>query len=227
MTSRQDKGMEVRKYCDKLLEINGYSDKSRNSFIDKYFKSNIDLAQKLQKKIRTSTENNLQSLVTNPLNALLLCVVFEDNDGNLPTTVTELYENIVECIWKRYCKRKRPEEKAISFEMAMQTLGKLAYRCLIERDRLYFSESMLKNKDEKLCTNIGFLYKDDISTKILKPDNTYWFLHKTFQEYFAAYHCCVCFEREMSNVKFVNSVKFMQVFKVHVFHVAAVILMSQ
>ena len=217
VTSRQEKGMEVRKYCDKLLEIDGFSDESRNSFIDKYFTSNIDLAKKLHEKIRTRTENNLQSLATNPLNALLLCVVFEDNDGDLPTTVTELYENIVECIWKRYCKRKRPEEKAISFEMAMQTLGKLAYECLIERDMLYFSESMLKDEDEKPCTNIGFLYKDDISTKILKPDNTYWFLHKTFQEYFAAYHC-VYIEKEinMSKLSYYTSkdgAKFIQVLK--------------
>ena len=217
VTSRQEKGMEVRKYCDKLLEIDGFSDESRNSFIDKYFTSNIDLAQKLQEKIRTSTENNLQSLATNPLNALLLCVVFEDNDGDLPTTVTELYENIIECIWTRYCKRKRPDEKAISFEIAMQTLGKLAYECLIERDTLYFSESMLKDEDKKPCTNIGFLYKDDISTRISKPQITYWFLHKTFQEYFAAYYC-VYSEKEidMSKLSYYthkDGAKFIQVLK--------------
>ena len=217
VTSRQEKGMEVRKYCDKLLEIDGYSDKSRNSFIDKYFTSNIDLAQKLQEKIRTSTENNLQSLTTNPLNALLLCVVFEDNDGDLPTTVTELYENIIACIWTRYCNWKRADEKAISFEMAMQTLGKLAYECLIERDTLYFSESMLKDEEKKPCTNIGFLYKDDISTRISKPQITYWFLHKTFQEYFAAYHC-VYIEKEidMSKLSYytrTDGAKFIQVLK--------------
>ena len=98
LTSRQEKGMEVRKYCDKLLEIKGYSDESINSYISKYFGSNIDLAKKLQKKVKRKTENNLRTLGTNPLNTLLLCVVFEDNDGNLPTTVTELYQNIVECI---------------------------------------------------------------------------------------------------------------------------------
>ena len=188
LTSRQEKGMEVRKYCDKLLEIEGYSYKSIKSYINKYFGSNIDLAKKLQEKVKPNTENNLQTLATNPLNTLLLCVVFEDNDGNLPTTVTELYQNIVECIWKRYCKKKRPEEKDISFEMAKKTLGRLAYESLIERETLYFRESNLGG-DETQCTNIGFLYTDDISTKILKPDNTYWFLHKTFQEYFAAYHC--------------------------------------
>ena len=218
VTSRQEKGMEVRKYCDKLLEIKGYSYTSINSYINKYFGSKINLAKKLHEKIQTSTENNLQTLATHPLNTLLLCVVFEDNGGNLPTTVTELYQNIVECIWKRYCKKKRPEEKDISFEIAMQTLGRLAYESLIEHDTLYFRESKLR-KEEIQCTNIGFLYKDDISTKILKPDNTYWFLHKTFQEYFAAYHC-VYTETELDlsklshytredGAKFIEVLKFM------------------
>ena len=216
LTSRQEKGMEVRKYCDKLLEIEGYSYKSIKSYINKYFGSNIDLAKKLRKKVRPKTENDLQTLVTNPLNTLLLCVVFEDNGGNLPTTVTELYQNIVECIWKRYCKKKRPDEKDISFEIAMQTLGRLAYESLIEHDTLYFRESELR-EDEIQCTNIDFLYKDDISTKILKPDNTYWFLHKTFQEYFAAYHCVyIETESDMSKLSHYTSdgvAKFIQVLK--------------
>ena len=216
LTSRQEKGMEVRKYCDKLLEISGYSDESINSYINKYFGSKINLAKRLHEKIQTSTENNLQTLATNPLNTLLLCVVFEDNGGNLPTTVTELYQNIVECIWTRYCKKKRPEEKDISFETAMQTLGRLAYESLIEHDTLYFRESKLK-EDEIPCTNIGFLYKDDISTTKSKQDNTYWFLHKTFQEYFAAYHC-VYTEPEFDMLKLSHytrksSAKFIEVLK--------------
>ena len=189
LTSRQEKGMEVRKYCDKLLEVNGYSDESINSYINRYFGSNIYLAKKLQEEIRTDTEKNLRTLATNSLNTLLLCVVFKNNGGNLPSTVTKLYQNIVECIWKRYCKKKGLDEKDNSFKMAMHAaLGRLAYESLIEHDTLYFRESKL-GEDEIQCTNIGFLYKDDISTKILKPDNTYWFLNKTFQEYFAAYHC--------------------------------------
>ena len=216
LTSRQEKGMEVRKCCDKLLEIKGYSYESIESYINKYFGSNIDLAKKLQEKVKPITENNLRTLATNPLNTLLLCVVFEDNGGNLPTTVTELYQNIVECIWKRYCKKKRPEEKDISFEIAKQTLGRLAYESLIERDTLYFRESNLE-EDETQCTNIGFLYNDDISTKILKPDNTYWFLHKTFQEYFAAYHCVYTkTELDMSKLSHCtrkSGAKFIQVLK--------------
>ena len=156
-------------------------------------------------------------MAANPLNTLLLCVVFEDNDGNLPTTVTELYNNIVECIWKRYCKKGGLDEKDNSFKMAMHAaLGRLAYESLIEHDTLYFRESKLK-EDEIQYTNIGLLYKDDISTKILKPDNTYWFLHKTFQEYFAAYHCVYTeTEIDMSKLSHYtkeNGAKFIQVLK--------------
>ena len=139
LTSRQEKGMEVRKYCDKMLEIEGYSYKSIKSYINKYFESDTDLAEKLQEKIETNAENNLRTLAMNPLNTLLLCVVFEDNGGNLPTTVTELYQTIVECIWKRYCNKEGLDEKDISFKMAMHAaLGRLAYESLIEHDTLYF-----------------------------------------------------------------------------------------
>ena len=217
LTSRQEKGMEVRKYCDKLLEIKGYSGDSRNNYINKYFGSNIDLAKKLQEKVKSITANNLQTLATNPLNTLLLCVVFEDNDGNLPTTVTELYQTIVECIWKRYCNKEGLDEKDISFKMAMHAaLGRLAYESLIEHDTLYFREDELK-ENETQCTNIGFLYKDDISTKILKPNNTYWFLHKTFQEYFAAYHCVYTETKhdmsKLSHYTWEDGAKFIQVLK--------------
>ena len=153
----------------------------------------------------------------NPLNTLLLCVVFEDNDGNLPTTVTELYNNIVECIWKRYCKKKGLDEKGNSFKMAMHAaLGRLAYESLIEHDTLYFREDELK-ENETQCTNIGFLYKDDISAKILNPNNTYWFLHKTFQEYFAAYHCVYTETKhdmsKLSHYTREDGAKFIQVLK--------------
>ena len=215
LTSRQEKGMEVRKYCNKLFEIKGYSCKSMKNYINRYFGSNIDLAEKLQEKVKPKIGNNLRKFAKNPLNLFLLCVVFEDNGGNLPTAVTELYQNIVECIWKRYCKKKRPEEKDISFEIAKQTLGRVAYESLIEHDTLYFRENKLRGEEIR-CTNIGFLYKDDISTKILKSDNTYWFLHKTFQEYFAAYHCVyTATEIDMSKLSYYTNgaLKFIQVLK--------------
>ena len=80
------------------MAINGYSEESRKSVIHKYFRSNIELAKKLKEKIRAETKNNLRTLATSPWNALMLCVVFEDNEGDLSTTGTALHKTIVDGI---------------------------------------------------------------------------------------------------------------------------------
>ena len=187
-TSRQDKGLKVRKYFDTLLEIKGYSESDTREYITRYFQGNDDLSQRLIENLRT--DNNLQTLATNPLHTVLLCVVFEDYGGQLPSTVTELYNNVVYCITKRYREKCDSEVEDKVLETSKETLGKLAYKGLLE-GALSFRESEL-NDDCTTCTNnhctkMGFVYKEGSKQKI-KPDHTYWFLHKTFQEYLAAFY---------------------------------------
>ena len=94
-TSRQEKGLKVRKHFDTLLEIQGYSENDITKYITKYFQDNDDpsLAGRLIENLKT--DDKLETLATNPLNTVLLCVVFEDYDGNLPSSVTELCDNII------------------------------------------------------------------------------------------------------------------------------------
>ena len=182
-TSRQEKGLKVRQYFDTLLEIKGYSENSIAEYKTKYFQDDESLAKHLIKKVKKDI--NLQTLAVNPLNTQLLCIIFEEYDGKFPSCVTELYDNIVFCITKRYCVKYGLEVEDELLITWKKTLGKLAYKGLLE-DVLFFRESDL-NDEEKNCTKIGFLYKED-STKTLKVDHFYWFLHKTFQEYLAAFY---------------------------------------
>ena len=155
-TSRQEKGLQVRKYFDTLLEIKGYSEDDICLYIHKYFAEKLDLAHELIYNLLNDIR--LKTLATNPLNTVLLCVVFEDYDGQLPSTVTELYDKIVLCITNRYCAKHnlRVEDKV--FKTYKKTLGKLAYEGLL-KDSLSFLGSDL-NVDEIHCTEMGFLYKE-------------------------------------------------------------------
>ena len=184
-TSRQEKGLKLRQHFDTVLEIQGYSQNNITEYITKYFQDNDDpsLAERLIQNLKSNI--NLRTLAANPLNTVLLCVVFEDYDGKLPSTVTELYDNIVYCITKRYCKKYGLEVEDKLLDTRKEILGKLANKSLHE-DALSFNESDLKD-EEIQCTEMGFLYKED-SKKKIKPDHSYWFLHKTFQEYLAAFY---------------------------------------
>ena len=85
----------------------------------------------------------------------------------------------------------------ISVDGELFALGKLAYESLLE-ERLYFFESSFE-AEYKNMTKLGFLLKEASESKLRRRD-TYWFLHKTFQEYFAAQYLKQCIETQTLTV---------------------------
>ena len=105
VTSRHEAGLKVREFCDTLLEIVGFTQVDAEDYMVKYFEKKEEMAKNLMKKIR---ENNLRDIITNPLNTALLCAVFEDN-GDLPSTRSELYGKIILYILRRYFVKQEQE----------------------------------------------------------------------------------------------------------------------
>ena len=89
LTSRNEVGRKLKRYCDTLWEIVGLEEDA-NRFIRTYFKSikREDLLGNLLQKIRYSDE--LRNLSKNPLNVTLFCVLCEDLESIFPTSRTEL-----------------------------------------------------------------------------------------------------------------------------------------
>ena len=195
-TTRQERGIEVRKSVvfDIHLEIKGYTKSDSIAYIKRHFET-IGQSSKGERLIEEMQQNTfLHALRNNPLNLLLLCVVYEDYEGELPTSRTELYQVIVQCLLRRYCaKRNQPAPRndialERKFEKEILALGELAWLCLLS-DRYGFRESELDEFESRypglVARELGLLYKEE-SLKRLKPQHEYCFLHKTFQEYVAA-----------------------------------------
>ena len=106
LTARHEAGMKVRRHCDTLLEIVGYTSEDADSYITKYFSSHEDpsLAEKLISELRR--DSGLRELTTNPLNTALLCLLCEDTEGIFPSNRTKMYTQLVSCAIRRYCARK-------------------------------------------------------------------------------------------------------------------------
>ena len=210
-TSRQERGIKLRQNVNfgVLLQIQGFTVKGAFKYIRKHFRLlGPEHLSKGERLIKAIQENSfLRSLPSNPLNLLLLCVIFEDYEGELPSRRTELYQIIVRCILRRFCAKNKLEapqdDEALEkkFEQSLVVLGQLAWTCLLE-DRLSFRERELAKFEEMykdLAARIsGFVFKE-ASLKKINPQHEYHFFHKTFQEHLAArYLAFLLLEKEIN-----------------------------
>ena len=190
VTARHEVGMKVRQYCDTLLEIEGFTILDARVFIAKYFKTESHLEQKLLNKI--DCDDNLRQLTKSPLNTALLCLLCEDFDGVFPQSGTQLYLEIVECVLRRYGKKKGlPDPKCQDlidiYKTQLKQLGRIAWKGLLHGN-LFFEKSEFENCADGLL-EYGFLSVERGRSK-RRPSLYYCFLHRTFQELFAAFYLC-------------------------------------
>ena len=199
-TARHEAGVKVRKYCDTLLEVEGFTKEDVKTFVRNYFRAEPELAEQLIKHLY-EYDYDLYEILTNPLNTALLCLVYEDLKGIFPESRTKLYVEIVECVLRRYrTKQQLPEngEDLVDlYESQLKHLGSIALKGLLE-DNLDFDEKELGKHKASDLPGFGFLSVQPGGSK-LRPTRRYSFLHKTFQEFFAAFYLsCQLIQKEIS-----------------------------
>ena len=211
-TTRQEKGIEVRKQFvfNLFLQIKGFTEEDSFEYIRRHFKiAGPEHSSKGEKLIEEIKKNALlKDLQRNPLSLLLLCVVYEDHEGELPSSRTDLYHIIVVCLLRRYCAKhnvkasKKDRDLETRFKRDIRCLGKLAWNCLLNDRHSFFEEELeeLESRNKKLVAReLGFVYKEE-SLKRLKPEHEYGFLHKSFQEYLAGSYIAHKLRRNKFNV---------------------------
>ena len=223
-TSRQEKGIEVRQNVDfdVLLQIKGFKEADAYDYIRKHFRHlGHDYEPKGERLIEAIQKNSdLHELLSNPLNLLLLCVVFECYEGNLPSCRSDFYHIIVVCLLRRYCAKHNLKvtgaaddsdvvsDKALMrhFEDSLLVLGELAWRCLKE-GRVSFREEELvefESTPESLAARkLGLVFKE-ASLRKINPQHEYFFFHKTFQEYLAAFYLAHMLLKQMVDFSELN-----------------------
>ena len=207
-TARHEAGVKVRQLCDTLFEVKGFTEAQAREFIAKYFEEKSELAEKLSAQI--SHDENLREMCANPLNTALLCLLCEEFGGTLPEKRTTLYLNMIECVLKRYRKKRElpdtKEDLTNLYKPQLKTLGFIALNGL-KQDKLDFEENELGKNASDLVA-LGFLSVHPGSSK-LRPSLHYAFLHKSFQECFAAFYiCCEIQDKRITPEELVSNDKY-------------------
>ena len=208
LTARHEAGIPIRKVCDTLLEIEGFTYQDIKEFIHKYFVAKEDLAERLLEKIHN--EKILRDMAATPLNNALLCLLCEDFQGISPESRTQLYLEIAHCVLIRYRKKKglpvENEDLIEIYKDQLKLLGLIALDGLYE-DNMYFGDKRLSSENADL-PEFGFLSAQPGSSK-RRPCLCYGFTHKSFQEFFAGYHlCCQLLSEQLSPFVLVSDTRY-------------------
>ncbi|XP_044178511.1 protein NLRC3-like isoform X2 [Acropora millepora] len=187
LTSRHEAGSNIMPHTDTLVEIMGFTTTDADCFIRRYFQQsdNQHLAAALIANLKSY---NLYELTRNPLNTLLLCVIFEDLNGVLPNSRTELYMEIVHFVLRRYenknCLSVNDKDLLLVYKEELMILGRMALDSL-RKGELYFEDHQ-RDFEQSLLPKLGFVSIQAGGGK-RAPCPRYAFFHKSFQEFFSAF----------------------------------------
>ena len=184
LTTRQEGSVKISKFCDTLLQIEGFVSDNSHNYIMHYFKDLEAQGQNLLKDIEQNIE--LGELIVNPLFTAMLCLFYEDLEGGLPLSKTQLYLEITECILKRFCLKQglshNNDDLTEVFKEELEQLGSIALKAL-KKDRMHIEDSEFPGTTGK-SPLFEFLSVQSNSSK--RRSHTYYrFSHKSFQEFFA------------------------------------------
>ena len=181
LTTRPVKEQVLSKASHAKFEINGFdSEQQVKEFASKFLSDQdvVGLVKYLQ-------EQNLWAMAEIPLFLLMLCLVWKELEGQLRSRA-DLFERFLLTILQHQDSKVSDEvrEDIGEYREDFSKLGKLAFYALLDR-RLYLrSCEWPKDVDLKKFINSGVFQtsKPQSSTREENVD----FLHKSFQEFFAA-----------------------------------------
>ena len=185
ITTRISKADELRGGEDLHAEITGFSEVDRIVFMRRFLSS-----EEVRKLMIHLYERKLNELAKVPLLLLFLCTLWKKGQSKqFQKTKTKLYTDIIEFVLNHSHSKQSPPHyvEVTSFKEILSEIGKVALQGLLNDDQL-FEYSQLSDSvrcDESVF--IGLLQITEYS-ETLRPVGLVSFIHKSIQEFLAAWY---------------------------------------
>ena len=185
ITSRISKADELRGGEDLHAEITGFSKVDGQKFMRRFLTH--DEVFLLKGEIYKRKLNELAEV---PLLLLFFCLLWKKAQSkHFPETKAKLYLDIIQFILNHSYRKQSPPQyvKVTSFKEILSEIGKVALQALLKDDHL-FEYSQLSDSvrcDESVF--IGLLQITEFS-ETLRPVGMVSFIHKSIQEFLAAWY---------------------------------------
>ncbi|XP_078598178.1 NLR family CARD domain-containing protein 4-like [Branchiostoma floridae x Branchiostoma japonicum] len=190
ITSRPSAGVQQHTRPDCHVHIMGFSHKHVEKYMQQYF--TVVGKQQLKETLIKHVNKNelLKTLIYTPMFLMFVCVLWEEDQEMVSTgTMTGLYNKLLTCLVRKYCKREGVDmpTEGLPTEVAesLLQLGKLALGALLRNETLLdLTELQKENLNCELLLNLGVVSLEDSFSK-LHPRKQLNFSHKSMQEFLA------------------------------------------
>ena len=190
LTTRQIKLDVLRNSSDAQFEINGFDCKDQvKEFALKFLKDENDFEEFYEYVF----EKDLEEVVQIPLLLLMLCLVWTKKDSTgLPTSRADIYTQFIQTLLNHMSGKVAEVDhadqrlrKVGDYAEEFCQLGKLAFAALL-RDSLHLSSSEVPGNLMNKLIEAGLFQVSNLSS--LNPDKGVFFIHKSVQEFLAAWY---------------------------------------
>ena len=184
----------IKKYASKRIEVLGFTKQQIYDYISKYSFEDDSMASRLESYLKVHA--NILHMCYLPVHAAMICYLFSQLEGNIPHTETDIYKQFtMTTLLRQRAREKEPIQCIKSFKdlyeddkAQFDKICKLAFQMLTESQQFISqseTEILLCGGSEYDTGILGLITVEHIY-KHYGVDNTYTFLHLTFQEYLAA-----------------------------------------
>ena len=185
ITTRISKADELRGGEDLHAEITGFSEADREYFMRRFLGSKevSDLQDHLYRR-------NLNELAKVPLLLLFFCTLWKRGQSkHFPKTKTRLFLDIVQFILNHSHSKQSTSQyvEVASFKEILSEIGKVALQGLLNDDHLFEYSQLSDSVRCEESVFIGLLQIAEYS-ETLRPVGMVSFIHKSIQEFLAAWY---------------------------------------
>ena len=198
VASRPAATHSFRDECARRVEVVGFTKDQINTYVETYpFESlNGDISDKVSEmKIFLDVHPNVHHMCYLPVQANIVCFLFDNKGGNIPHTESRIYEEFTVSTINRHKQRNNEQFQIQSLE-ELEGEDKLQFSsiCKLAFEMTKNSQQVVSQKEAQkfLHTTEGSFFSlltvEHISERSYIVEEVYTFHHLTFQEYLAARH---------------------------------------
>ena len=193
-------------HVTRRIEVLGFSQQQIFEYIDNYpFTPNSD-ASPSQLKAYLNEHHNLLHMCYLPVQVAMICYLYGHEKGAIPRTETKIYEHFTRFIVLRQQRRSNEDARLDSLE-DLRGDDRMYFNriCHLALDMTIRSTQTVHQRETNVPLSLGKGSNDASSLGLLTidrtsglggHDNTFAFLHLTFQEYLAACYLAKLKKRE-------------------------------